>query len=348
MLSPHSRTPRLLFGALVLLGCRTAIFAETPPPARTTEVKVLVLNFDPIVDAASGKRLHEECRWNDPRQLAEEYARDVKEASGGRITFKVVEWLDLDEFPVKADGFAYTLSRFREVWGAKSGFHEPDQADYPGLIAKHKLVEKVESGAVDETWWFGFPYCGFGESAMAGKGAFGINGPAFDAPEVKCKRPFAIMGFNYERGTAEMLHDLCHRTEATMTRIFGGWKTDRLDHDWARFAANAQQSNGIAAAGTCHYPPNATKDYDYDNKTFVESSAEDWLNYPKLTGRKTKLNCETWGGPNYHRNYLKWWFAHLPKAAGTNEANGRLNDWWEYVYDFHLYDANGKPRADRD
>jgi hypothetical protein len=30
---------------------------------------------------------------------------------------------------------------------------------------------------------------------------------------------FAIMGFNNERGTAEMVHDLCHRAEAAMSRV---------------------------------------------------------------------------------------------------------------------------------
>jgi hypothetical protein len=314
--------------------------AAAPPP--TSELKVLVLNFDPVVEPASGKRLHQEFRWNDPRKLAEEHAADVNEASGGRIEFKIVEWIDLDEFPVKVDGFAYTLPQFLETWRAKKGFHQPDQADYPKLIAENRLVEKVESGEIDETWWFGFPYCGFGESAMAGRGAFGINGPSFDAPKVKCKRPFAIMGFNYERGPAEMIHNLCHRTEATMSRIFGGWQTDRLDHDWARFAANAHQSNGVAAAGTCHYPPNAVKDYDYANKDFVESSADDWKTYPKLTGAKMQVNCENWGGPDYQRNYLKWWFARLPRTPGVNPESGRLNDWWEYVYGFHKYDARGQ------
>jgi hypothetical protein len=62
------------------------------------------------------------------------------------------------------------------------------------------------------------------------------------------------------------------------------------------------------------------KDYDYHNKGFVESSADDWNNYPNLTGVKTQVNCETWGGPNYHRNYLKWWFARLPRSEGVNPA----------------------------
>jgi hypothetical protein len=334
--------------ALTLSFAATQFSLAAELTARSTEVKVLVLSFNPIVDSKSGKRLHEEFRWNDPRKLAEAHAGDVKEASGGRISFKFVEWLDLDEFPEKVDGFTYTLSDFLQTWRAKKGFHQPDQADYPKIIAKYKLVEKVESGEIDETWWFGFPYCGFAESAMAGRGAFGINGPAYDAPKVVSKRPFAIMGFNYERGAAEMIHNLCHRTEATMTRIFAGWQTERLEHDWARFAANAHQSNGVAAVGTCHYPPNGEKDYDYDNERFVESSADDWKNYPKLTGAKTKLNRDAWGGPDYQRNYLKWWFARLPRAEGISPSSGRLNDWWEYVYNFHLYDARGKPRPAND
>ena len=49
---------------------------------------------------------------------------------------------------------------------------------------------------------------------MAGPGAFFINGGVY--PEVPSHRPFAFYGFNYERGVAEMMHDACHRTEATL------------------------------------------------------------------------------------------------------------------------------------
>ena len=114
-------------------------------------------------------------------------------------------------------------------------------------------------------------------------------------------------------------------------------------NDWARFAANAKQSKGEAGVGNCHYSPNGEADYDYGNRRFVESSADDWLNYPDLKGTKKKLNCEAWGGPDYHRNYMKWWFARLPRAAGVNAKNERLNNWWEYVFHFNAYDDRGKP-----
>ena len=46
---------------------------------------------------------------------------------------------------------------------------------------------------------------------MAGKGAFYINGGPIGYDKIPSQRPFVIMGFNYERGVAEMLHDLPRR-----------------------------------------------------------------------------------------------------------------------------------------
>ena len=334
---------QILAGLLALFasGDRSDQVAEP----ETISVRVLVLNFDPIVDQASGQRLHEEYHWNDPHTLADAYVADVKEASHGLVQYRVIGWEDLNEFPVKADGFQYTLEQFGACWKAKSGWHQPDQADYPAIITRYRLPERIEAGEFDEVWWMGFPYCGFAESAMAGHEAFVINGPVFDAPEVKCRKAFAIMGFNVERGPAEMIHNLGHRTEATMSRVFGGWESDKLDTDWARFAANAHQSNGHSACGSCHYPPNGVKDYDYANPRTVDSSADDWLGYPRLTGKTKPVNAETWGGPDYHRNYLKWWYNRLPHAPGTNPENGRLNNWWKYVFQFNDYDSAGKPRS---
>jgi hypothetical protein len=137
-----------------------------------------------------------------------------------------------------------------------------------------------------------------------------------------------------------------------MSRIYGGWKVEELTTNWAKFAANQKQS-GSAAVGTCHYPPNGEKDYDYANQRMVESTADDWLHYPDLTGRKRTFNCEEWSGPyknqsgqpDYHRNYLRWWFTHLPKAPGTN-ADVRLNNWWNYIFDFNAHDERGRPLPD--
>ncbi|MCH8274742.1 MAG: hypothetical protein IH851_08125 [Armatimonadetes bacterium] len=311
------------------------------PIEQWIEVKVLVLNFDPLIADEGGKRLHEVCEWNDPRELAKSYISDVLNGSGGFIRYKIVEWRDVNAYPVKADGFVYTEESYLACWRAGKGWHDPDGLDYPKMIEDYDVGRLRSNGEIDELWLFGAPYFGYWEAAMAGPGAFYINGGVYE--DVQTSRAFAIMGFNYERGVAEMLHDLSHRTEATMSRIYGGWEADKLVHNWARFAANYEQSNGEAAVGSCHYPPNAESGYDYANERDVLSSAKDWLNYPNLTGFKTKVSRETWGGPDYHRNYMVWWFRHLPSAVGWN-SDRRLNNWWRYVFDFNAYDERGREK----
>jgi hypothetical protein len=328
----------LMAANLLALGQNAEPRTAEPP----IEVKVLVLNFDPKIKSEGGKRLHEVCGWNDPHELAKGYIDDLRLASHNLVRLKIVDWVDVDDFHLKADGFKYTEEEYMKCYRAGKGWHQPDGADYPKTIQDFGIIPRVESGDIDEVWWFGAPYFGYWESSMAGAGAFYINGGVYD--KVPCQRAFAIMGFNYERGVAEMLHDLCHRTESTMARIYGGWKVEELTSTWARFAANQKQS-GTAAVGTCHYPPNGESDYDYANKRFVTSTAPDWLTYPKLSGKQERVNCETWGGPDYQRNYMKWWFGHLPHVRGTNADDGRLNNWWRYVFQFNKYDQRGKPVA---
>ena len=53
---------------------------------------------------------------------------------------------------------------------------------------------------------------------------------------------------------------------------------------------------------------------------------------PLLTGAKKPVNAETWGGPDYHLNYMRWWLGHLPKAAGRTD--GFSNNWWQYIANY--------------
>jgi hypothetical protein len=329
----------VMFG--ILLNANGEPVVKKAVEQNTIEVKVLVLNFDPLIPKEGNKRLHEVCKYNDPHELAKGYIDDLKEASRGLVIYKIVEWKDIDTFHTKTDGFTYTADEYMKCFKEKKGWHDPDGADYEKTFEDYKVLPMIDSGKVDEVWFFGAPYFGYWESSMAGPGAFYINGGVFE--NVKSKRAFVIMGFNYERGVAEMLHDLCHRTESTMSRVYGGWEVDKLTTNWAKFAANNIQSKGIASVGTCHYPANAEDGYDYSNPREVESDADDWLNYPNLTGKKKKVSREDWGGPEYHRNYMKWFYTRLPHAPGVNE-DGRLNNWWEYIFNFNNYDEKGKPK----
>lgn len=309
-------------------GCAVGLPAGSEPPHRIP-VRVAVLTFDPTLPMRDGQPIHAAMGWRDPRRLAEAYADAVREVSHGIVDYRIVSWRDVDAFPTKVDGFRYTPESWLACWEDRERCHEPDGTDYPRLLEDHDVVRGLDAGDFDEIWLFGAPYMGFWESAMAGPGAFYINGGVYDS--VPSSRPFVIMGFSYERGLAEMLHNLCHRTEATLTRVYGGWEADRLDTPWARFAANAHQSGGVAAAGSCHYPPNGTEPYDYDNPRQVWSSAPDWLDYPDLRGDSALVSKTTWGGPDYHLSYMRWWFRHLPHAPGM-DPEGRPNDWWLHVF----------------
>ncbi len=314
---------------------------EEAPKVAKIEVNVLVLNFDPPIPQEGNRPLSEVCKFQNPRKLTADYIEDMRQASGGLLNYRIVEWKDTGVFHPKIDGFVYTAEEWMKCWRANKGWHQPDTADYPRTFRDYGVLPRIDSGEIDEVWFMSGPYSGYHESAMAGPGAFWINGNVYG--DVPSKRPFAIMGYNFERGVAEMIHNLCHRAESTMARVYGGWKSEQLTTNWARFAA-AEFKSGAAGLGDCHHPPNAEKGYDYGNPRTVMSTADDWLNYPNLTGTTKPVSCESWGGPDHHRNYMKWWFAHFPKASGVN-ADGRLNNWWEYVFHFDRYDTRGRARA---
>jgi hypothetical protein len=306
------------------------------PPFATAQrvVNVLVLNYDPTVvtNGDLGFTARQLYAWQDPHWLADEYISDVLDDSQGLVKYNIVEWRDLDEFPAKIDGFVYTRQQYLDCMGKKEKCHSPDDLDYEKMFEDQEVVKGINEGKFEELWIFGGPYFGYWEAAMAGPGSFYTNGGIYS--NVVADKAFAIMGFNYERGVAEMLHDLSHRTEGTMSTVYGIWDAKRMPNAWSRFAANVTQSDGFAGVGSCHWPPNAKADYDYANTDLVLSTAEDWKNYPFMTGATTGVNCQTWGGPDYHRNYLNWWFRHLPRRDGE-APDQKLNNWWRYIFEFN-------------
>lgn len=316
--------------------------------ASPLRLKVLVLNFDPRVPSEGNQFLHEVFGWADPHAQVARFQEEIFRTSGGFVTYDVVDWRDIDDIPVKADGFDYSVEQYVQNWRSNSGWHPADQVDYLKIFRDFNVAERVRHGEIDEVVFLGGPYFGYGESAMAGPGAFYINGPTF--PEVDSGRAFAVMGLNYERGFETQLHGLGHRVEATMAHIYGGWQADQLVHNWARFAANAFQSRGVAAVGSVHYPPNGRADYDYNSSRLVYSSADQWLTYGQpstgTTIPKIPVTASLWArdGRSGQDGYLNWWFAHLPRGYGVN-ADLRQNNWWKHVFDFNNYTADGLERA---
>jgi hypothetical protein len=297
--------------------------------------KVLVLNYDPIIESHGGKRLHQVLGWNDPHQLAVTCAADIRECSRGDVRPRFVGWHDVDEFPQKKDGYQYTDEEYLDNWYSGGGWHEADAVDYNKIIDDWNVAQLVESGAVDEVWLFGAPYFGYWESTMAGDGAYWCNSPPVGG--VDCSKIFVVTGYNYERGVDCMLEDFGHRAESILTHVFGSWNGWPPQHDWDRFTLYDKIAPGEAACGNVHYAPNSDSDYDWGNPRYVWSTCDDWLSYPDLTGDKIWVNRTEWGNGDM-RLHHKWWFLHFPHALGRTE--GKLNHWWYYVFDYNAYDES--------
>lgn len=289
--------------------------------------RVLAVVFDPAIPGGSGRTLRAECGWNDPRELMAEYTRELAEASGGYLRYRVARTVRVDGLPRKADGFQYDVESYLRCQRAGGGWHQPDTADYERLLRSVGALEAVESGEADEVWLWGPPYAGFWESTMAGPGAVFCNSAPLGLEG--CSRRFVVMGFNYERGVGEMLESFGHRVESMLAHAFGSWREwgGREGHAWDEFTAYERVAPGRAGCGTVHCAPNSQRDYDWGNPRPVWSTCDDWPAYPRR-GSPRLVDCREWGSGDI-RAHHRWWLAHLPRGEG--ESQGLRNNWWSYV-----------------
>jgi hypothetical protein len=289
--------------------------------------KVLTITHDPVLHSKDGITVKDHFRWNDSDALAAAYAEDVKWASYGYANYEIVDRIVVDGFPIKRDGFRYDEHSYLKAWEKRS-FHDPDGVDYLELVREFKMIERVDSGEIDEVWLFGHPYGGYYESIMCGPNAFWCNAPALKGTE-HAQRQFVIMGFNFERGVGEMLEDLGHRAESMLFKVYEQ-KKGHANNWWERFLRIERDFPGKSEVGSVHFAPNSVKDYDWGNKTPVLSYCDNWYHFPDLSGEPRLVDCREWGNGDIRLHHL-WWFRHMPHIVG--EQNGILSNWWEYIID---------------
>ena len=289
--------------------------------------KVLVIVFNPTIRSEGGRKLSDVMGWNDPDRLIAGHIADVRECSFGYANYQVVETIQVDGFPVKQDGFAYTEQSFLGCWRSGTGFHQPDAVDYHRILDDFDIIGRIDSGAIDEVGLFGFPYGGFYESIMAGPGAFWCNAPPLEKTD-HCLRRFVIMGYNYERGAGEMLESLGHRAESIMKHVF---RDKRGDEDlWECFTRYDKTHPGQAQVGNVHFAPNSLKDYEWGSRARVKSRHHVWQKFPDLDGDPVEVDADEWGKGDIREHHL-WWFRHFPHITGT--SGGISYNWWTYVID---------------
>lgn len=337
----------------------TATLAPTPTPALCTTAnsstgkeaisqKVMLVVYDPILKDRGGQRLHAAYGWEDPKTLTAGVVKDLETASHGIVTFDIVETRVLDAFPRHVDGFVYTVS----TWERDETNWQPhkSQFDWQDFLDTNGIVAKIDSCAIDEVWIYQDPVDqdSANESTMAGDGAYWVNGGPIGGDNGP--RAFVIMSWNYQRGVAEALHSYGHRTENAMCHVYGIPAGDTCvdpsqGTNWSKFVATDLKAPGQGGLGDVHHPVNAQDspdhgggDYDYYDMAKVMSNADAWLTYPVLPDTRRLINATEWSpqGSDPQREYLDWWYAHMPRVSGRN-ADGLLNDWWRYIVEIDRY-----------
>lgn len=295
-------------------------------PPQITVLKTLVIVYDPVVDAARGKKLSQLMRWNRVEDLAKGFMSDILEASSGLARYQITERIDVDGFPPKVNGYQYDPQTYLNVIRGATPPYMPQEANYYAIIDRFNILQRIASNQIDEVWVFNFPHAGFYESIMAGPGAFWCNAPPLRNTEAAGRR-FVMMGFSFERGVGEMLENMGHRAESVMEKTFE--RLNGADNLWKRFICYQQTAPGKAAVGNIHFAPNSQKDYDWNNPHPVVSECDDWLyNFPDFKGVTRTVTAREWGSGDI-REHHKWWFRHIPKVAGYR--NGVSNNWWQYI-----------------
>lgn len=291
-----------------------------PPPGVTAGVVIpntLLYIFDPIMENHGSQRLHQVYGWADPQQLTADAMADLTRSSGGMYAPIVTQTVIADAQPYFVDGFQHTDASFDAAWAARD-FHNAE-FDYDRFIRENDLAARVDRGEIDEVWIYAPPIGGMWESVMAGDGAYWINGPTKAAG----RRVFPIMGLNYERGVGEAIHSFGHRVENTIAHAYQGLDADP-DNAWRLFTRLDRDAPGQGGGGNVHFPVNGASDYDYDNPQVVASTADRWYSYPDLGGPTRSFSSTEWTPQHAdpQREYLNWWYDHMPRLLGRGRTAG--------------------------
>lgn len=334
--------------------------------------RVLVLNYNPVFEAQGYKTAVQFFGWNDPHILANSYISAMEDASGGylhsMVNYQIYEWRDINDIPVKRDGFDYTDDSYIYCKNQPSSCHtsgsytdqygqsEPvDYANYHYIIDSQNVCALANNGTIDEVWLFGGPYFGYWEARMAGPGSINTNGPVLAGPT--CNRAIHFMGFNYERSLGEMLENFLHRTENSINQAYGApdnrGGSYNLAYPTHAFMAYEARTPNLARCGWAHFPPNIadTTQYIYVSTLTKRTMCEDYWNYPYLIYPVNSWyhvrGCEQWGCTK--QGFMIWWLDHLPRYKGRTD--GHWDNWWKYTLDYAAAQAvppTAEPRGNLD
>ncbi len=233
--------------------------------------------------------------------------------------------------------------------------------NYDEIVKTWKGKYYVDTVGVDEIWLWGWHYKGIvpKESNMSSphRDKYTTTGNVSNSDRLEdmpvYDNTYILYNYNYARSANQAVHNHGHQIENMLWHVsylttedevfirnnFSGWVWD----DPVK-----RKDGPLGAVGDCHHPVNTRKDYDYNNKTMVESDIEDWN--PNRTGQKKFINCKTWYnyfGENWPEGFeLTEPTIGTPSETLTKEAKTEAA-WYIYWmqsipgYDHNIYYDNG-------
>jgi len=321
----------LIFAVALQVGLVNRLFTPAGAAVVTdnpVNKNVFVLIFNPTIDqGGTPAKLTNYLNWYNPDTITNNLVPVFPTVSHDFLSYTIVERVEVDGWPVKTDGFVYSQASYLQCWQDHSTCHAQDSADFQKMFTDYGICSKN----VDEVWVWGGPWFGYPEHQV-------VN---------FCGKSQFIMGFNYERGIDEALHNFGHRMEFVTSdsgnRINNGipWKQD-VATEWNKF------SRIETGCGNIHYPPGpydytfvnpdgslgkpVNSEYDYSNANSVTTTCDGYLNYPDGPFTAQTITCVAWGCTQ--GGYVQWWLSHIPERTGTSidPQTGRTlyNNWWKY------------------
>lgn len=277
--------------------------------------KIFLIIFNPTIESQSNQKLTTLKSWQDPVDLTNKLIAEFPIISHGYLSYAITQIQEVDGYPVKSDGFQYTDATYLNCLANTSTCHSPDIINYSKIITDFNVCQKE----VDEVWLWGGPYFGYYE----------YN------PIPACGKTMFVMGYNYERGLAEALHDFGHRMEFVGIRRVG-------DGNWVQNEANEWNKFSLinGHCGNVHNPPYAPEGYNYSKTDIVTTDCDGYLTYPAGPFSSTKITCTAWDCSQL--GFMRWWLSHIPSNPGSSVINNKnlYHNWWKY-YVYYDETANG-------
>ena len=287
------------------------------------------------------------------------------------IKEKTVQFLNLTKYgleqgskfrgynnPSQVSSISFKVVKYINIYEIKKGMMDKlggvvYQPEYIDLFTKLNLKQLVENEGVKEVWFSLRPisneypvvknenispenFINLPESNMSSPTGDVSNSVRYQNDLPVYNKTYVVYGYNLETSSANMIHNRGHQIEAQLSHLDGKF--------WGNHSIKTDGYADSTRLGCTHKPPNTTKDYDWNNKSFAMSDIEDW----KPTGGTKKLiNSDRWMNINYtpptpvnsipydpNDSQMKWLIFWMQSIPGYNNNITGVNDWWDLFYNW--------------